>query len=197
MSLDQENQSSDNHIIQQTQCWLKSIIIDLNLCPFANREFIRDSIGYSLCPETDIPACLQRLAEEFHYLDSHPETETSLLIFSAGFSDFNDFLALIHYANLLLEERAYDGIYQLAHFHPEYCFEGVEQDDPSNYTNRSPWPTLHLIREDSLQKAIEKHPNPAEIPNTNIELTRQMGSAKMQALLRHCTTQPQRTDKKT
>jgi len=173
-------------IIEQTRCWLKSTIIDLNFCPFANQEFINNTIYYSVSDSGKLETSLQSLANEFQYLDSHPETETTLLIFSAFANNFDDFLELIDYANQLLDDLDYTSIYQLAHFHPDYHFDGVEETDASNYTNRSPWPTLHIIREKSLQLAIEKYPDTASIPDTNIKLARKLGSAKLQALLNNC-----------
>jgi len=173
-------------IIEQTQCWLKNIIIGLNFCPFANREFINNSIRYFVSEEKTLEPSLQHLAAEFEYLNKHNTTETSLLIFSHGFSDFDDFLELIDFANQLLDDLNYSGIYQLAHFHPDYCFADAKPDDASNYTNRSPYPTLHIIREKSLQLAIENHPNTADIPNTNIKLANKLGLAKMQSLLAAC-----------
>jgi len=175
-----------NAITQQTRNWLKDIIIKLNFCPFANREFLNNSIRYSASEAADLESGLHALAEEFNHLDNHPETETTLLIFPGCFSEFEDFLELIDFANQLLVELGYESVYQLAHFHPDYCFDGVQADDASNYTNRSPYPMLHLIREASLQKAIENHPDPEGIPDTNITLARKLGSDKMQSLLEQC-----------
>lgn len=173
-------------ITQHTKNWLKDIIIKLNFCPFANREFIKNSIRYSVSQSADLESGLYALATELNHLDQHPETETTLLIFPDCFTVFDDFLELIDYANQLLRELGYVSIYQLAHFHPDYCFEGVQASDASNYTNRSPYPVLHIIREESLQKAIESHPDAGSIPDINIILARKMGSAKMQLLLDQC-----------
>ena len=100
--------------------------------------------------------------------------------------EFNEFLILIDLSNQLLEELGYSAVYQLAHFHPDYCFDGVSKDDASNYTNRAPYPILHLIREESLEKAIDNHPDPASIPDTNIKLAREMGVEKFKQLLKQC-----------
>lgn len=178
------NQQAD--ITQHTKNWLRDIIIKLNFCPFANREFLKNSIRYSVSQSTDLESGLHTLAKEFNHLDQNPKTETTLLIFPNSYTTFDDFLELIDYANQLLIELGYESIYQLAHFHPDYCFEGVQVDDASNYTNRSPYPILHIIREESLQKAIETHPDAGGIPDANIMLARKMGSAKMQFLLNQC-----------
>lgn len=171
---------------QQTRCWLENIIIKLNFCPFANRELINQRIRFATDESSQIEAALQRLAIELEFLQQHSDCETSLLIFSHGFSEFDDFLDLIDIANQLIEELNYQGIFQLAHFHPDYCFEGETADDAANFTNRSPFPTLHLLREQSLQQAIDSHPDTSSIPETNIKLARAQGFDKMQALLNHC-----------
>lgn len=178
--------NSQEQIIQQTQCWLKSTIIGLNFCPFANQEFKKKTIRYTVSEDADLESSLHALAEEFRHLDNHADTETCLLIFNHFAESFDDFLELIDYANQLLDDLGYRSIYQLAHFHPQYCFDGEETKDAANYTNRSPYPTLHIIREESLQKAIENHPDPTEIPNTNIKLARKLGAEKLQSLLDEC-----------
>ncbi len=183
-------ETTTEQIIQQTRCWLKSTIIGLNFCPFANREFQKNSIRYEVSAATDLQSRLHHLAKEFQYLDEHADTETSLLIFSQSVNEFDDFLELIDYANQLLEELNYLAIYQLAHFHPHYCFADDEPDDPANYTNRSPFPTLHIIREKSLQQAIESHPDATSIPDNNIKLARKLGTDKLQSMLNSCKNKP-------
>ncbi len=96
-------------------------------------------------------------------------------------------------ANALIEKQGYEGIYQLASFHPDYCFEGVEQDDASNYTNRSPYPMLHLIREASLEKVLAHYPDPEKIPVRNIAYTQEMGQASLQHLLDSCYQETTKT----
>ncbi|MCW8935500.1 MAG: DUF1415 domain-containing protein [Gammaproteobacteria bacterium] len=175
-----------NQIIEETRYWLTSTIIGLNFCPFAKREFTQDTIRYSVSSAIGLESNLHSLAEEFQFLDNHSDTETTLLMFSHAVTDFDDFLELIDYANQLLDDLGYDSVYQLAHFHPLYCFNGVEFDDASNYTNRSPFPTLHIIRERSMQRAIESHPDTTQIPETNIKLARELGAKHLQSLLDIC-----------
>lgn len=173
-------------IISQTQCWLESVIIALNFCPFAKREFVRDSIRYTVSDQTDLALALQAVADECQQLDQQPQTETTLLMFSQGFSEFNDFLELIDMADQLIDQLGYRATYQLAHFHPDYCFAGSDEEDAANYTNRSPWPTLHLLRETSLQRAIEGYPDTSQIPENNIRRARELGKATLQARLQQC-----------
>lgn len=172
--------------IQAVQCWLKNTVIKHNFCPFAQREFDRGSIRYSLIESVDVMSQLEALMLECRYLDEHAETETSLLIYPHGLSIFDDFLDFVALANDLLLDQGYEGIYQLANFHPDYCFADEDEDDPANYTNRSPRPMLHLIREHSLEKAVANYPNPESIPERNIALARSLGMTVLREALEKC-----------
>ena len=178
----------DQPLITATQTWLKTIIIDYSLCPFAKRELDRGSIYFSVNHETDIERCLLDLLSEFERLNTDDGIETSLLIYAEAFKDFDDYLDFLELAEAVLSEQDYEGIYQLASFHPDYRFEGAPKDDPANYTNRSPYPMIHILRETSLEKAIDSYPNPEQIPERNIELMRELGIAKVQSLLAACYT---------
>ncbi len=178
----------DQPLITATQTWLKTIIIDYSLCPFAKRELDRGSIYFSVNHETDIERCLLDLLSEFERLNTDDGIETSLLIYAEAFKDFDDYLDFLELAEAVLSDQDYEGIYQLASFHPDYRFEGAPKDDPANYTNRSPYPMIHILRETSLEKAIDSYPNPEQIPERNIELMRELGIAKVQSLLAACYT---------
>ncbi len=169
--------------IQQTKNWLKQVVIGLNFCPFAKPVFEQEKIHYQLCEMGSLESCLQALMLEVERLDEHPETETTLLIFTRALQDFDDFLDAVAIANDLMEEQDYEGIYQLASFHPDYCFAGSDATDPANYTNRSPYPMLHLIREYRIEQALVHYKNPETIPENNVQLARKMGLEKMQSLL--------------
>lgn len=188
MTASPSSNSDPASIIAQTQCWLESVIIELNFCPFAKREFVRNSIRYTVSEQADLAPALQAVSDELQYLDQHPQTETTLLIFPRGFAEFNDFLELIEMADQLIDQLGYRSVYQLAHFHPDYCFAGCNDEDAANYTNRSPWPTLHLLREASLQKAIERYPDTSQIPDNNISKARELGKPALQARLQKCMT---------
>jgi hypothetical protein len=176
----------EKHPIAVTQSWLKTIIIDYGICPFAQREFERGSIHYCVTANTDIETALLTLVLECERLETEPTIETTLLIFPDSFAAFDDYLDLLELAETLLYQRGYEGVYQLASFHPDYCFEGAKPDDAANYTNRSPYPMLHLLREASIEHALKHYPNPENIPQLNIELTRQLGLEKMKTLLQAC-----------
>jgi len=176
----------DDHCISATQSWLKNIIIEYSICPFAKRELERGSIRFSVNHDNDIERCLLHLMKECDLLDTDDSIATTLLIYADALAVFDDYLDFLELAEALLTEQGYEGIYQLASFHPDYCFEDADQNDPANYTNRSPYPMLHLLRESSIEQAVKAYPHPENIPQRNIELTRQLGLTKMQALLSAC-----------
>lgn len=169
-----------------TQAWLKSVIIEYSICPFAKRELERGSIYFSVNHDTVIEQCLLHLMDECDRLDTEPGIETTLLIYTGAFAEFDDYLDFIEIAESLLTEQGYEGTYQLASFHPDYCFQGSDPDDAANFTNRSPYPMLHLLRESSIEQAVANHPDPENIPQHNIELARKLGLAKMRTLLAAC-----------
>ena len=162
--------------IVQTKQWLEEIVIGLNFCPFAKKEFVNDTIHYQVSASGQIKAALQELSLQYQYLSEHDELETTLVIFSSGFRQFERYLDLVDYANELLVTSGYEGVFQLASFHPDYCFEGEDLDDAANYTNRSPYPTLHLIREKSMARVLSVYQQPEEIPENNIKLAHDKGA---------------------
>lgn len=179
-------QTTDNQTITQTRAWIDAVIVALNFCPFARRELDRDSVRFRVIREDSLEQYLLALIDECLLLDRDPDIETSLLILPQDFASFDAFLDLLEMANALLVEQGYRGVYQLASFHPDYCFADAPANDPANYTNRSPFPLLHLIRESSIERAVANYPQPALIPERNMALAREKGSLEMQALLATC-----------
>ena len=177
---------ADSIIISQTQCWINTVIVGLNFCPFAKREIDTGRVHYQICRDTEIEQALHCLVEECQRLHEDPGVGTTLLIFAEGFQIFESYLDLLELANELLVAQGYEGIYQLASFHPDYCFEGESISDAANYTNRSPYPMLHLIREASLERALEAYPNPESIPKRNIKMARDKGAEQMKEILTKC-----------
>ena len=174
-------------IISQTEKWIKSVVIDLNFCPFASKAMLQKGIRYSVIhEEIELNDLFSHLLNEFNYLDNNAKTETSFLIFKIAFSDFENYLSMVKKTEKQLIKEGYEGIYQLASFHPQYCFAGSNNDDASNYTNRSPYAMLHVLREDSLTKALNLYPHPEKIPENNIELAHKKGLAFMQMLRLAC-----------
>lgn len=178
-----EQKNNDLRVIAQTKKWLETVIIAHNYCPFAKREFDKGSIRYQIIHETEFNSLLESVVQECVWLDQNADTETTLIILPSNLNDFNAFLDCLVLAEDLLTAQGYEGIYQIASFHPDYYFQGSEMDDPANYTNRSPYPMFHLIREASVEKAIENHPNADAIPERNVEHAREQGLDKMKSLL--------------
>ncbi len=173
--------------IQQTRNWVQTVVVKHNFCPFAAAVLNSGSLRVVAAGEgASIESALTRVAEEFYFLESNPDTETTLIILPVGFADFETFLELSGLAGELVNESGFCGIYQVADFHPDYCFAGCEVDDPANYTNRSPWPTLHLIRESSIENAISRHSDPESIPQTNINHCQELGQEFFQEALKTC-----------
>lgn len=171
--------------IEQTKQWLEQVIIGLNFCPFAKKEFVNQTIHYHLSGKEQIKVAMIELLAQCQFLHDNPHVETSLLIYQQGFRDFNRFLDLVDYANDLLVEYGFEGTFQIANFHPEYCFADTDYDDAGNFTNRSPYPTLHLIREESMEKVLKVYKNPEAIPDNNIALAHEKGAQYFQSILTH------------
>ena len=166
-----------------TRQWLEEVVIGLNLCPFARREYEGERIRFAICAEQNPEDLILSFAKELERLEREPALETTLLIFPNALADFFDFLELLDMAQAWLDTQGLEGIYQLASFHPRYQFEGTAPNDPSNYTNRSPWPMLHILREASVEKAVAAHPDTNAIPARNIDLAQEKGLAYWQDLL--------------
>ncbi|MBE9560531.1 MAG: DUF1415 domain-containing protein [Proteobacteria bacterium] len=179
--------AQEQTVIQQTKNWVEQIVIGLNLCPFASRPFQNNHIEYTVNSGDSTEQHLHQLAECFTRLDASAEIETSLLIYPDAYQSFDNYLQLLDLANHLLEDMDYAGSYQIASFHPDYCFEGSTEDDASNFSNRSPYPMLHLIRESGLEKAIANYPDVEQIPDNNIKKLREIGYQEMQKKLKKLT----------
>ena len=176
----------ESEIIEQTEKWIKSVVIDLNFCPFAAKALLKKSVRYIVLKEVDVKQSLEALVQEFEYLSDHKDIETTFIIFANDFVDFKTYLQLVKKAENTLTKEDYDGIYQIASFHPDYCFDGSDSNDAANYTNRSIYPMLHVLREESLTKALALYPSPELIPEHNIALARQKGLQYMQMLRAAC-----------
>ncbi|SHE98716.1 hypothetical protein SAMN02745148_01523 [Modicisalibacter ilicicola DSM 19980] len=163
--------------LDQTRAWVERFVVAHDICPFARRELERDSIRYVMASAENLEEALLALIDECRRLDDDPSIETTLLVLPNGVEDFDDYLDLLGLAEGLLEDQGYEGVYQLASFHPDYCFHGVDEDDPANYTNRSPHPMLHLLREASIERVLASFAHPERIPERNAALLRGMGRA--------------------
>jgi hypothetical protein len=173
-------------IIEQTKKWITDVVIGCNFCPFAAKEIKKKSIHYQIEKSTDKAACLQTLLKECERLNEDENIMTTLLIFPDSFHQFDDFLDLLADAEELLIENDYEGVYQVASFHPQYIFAGAPVNDAANYTNRSVYPMLHLLRETQIDEALERYPNPSSIPDNNIHFAREKGVQYMKLLRDAC-----------
>ncbi len=171
------NTLSDQTIISHTQQWLEKAVIGLNLCPFAKAPYVKEQVRISVSRAKHLDGFLEDLDRELQLLadTSAEETETTLLVQPDLFGDFLTFNDMLELADAAVGEHDLEGVVQIAPFHPDFQFEGTEADDISNYTNRSPYPTLHLIRESSIAKAAEAFPDAAAIFERNIALLEEMG----------------------
>jgi hypothetical protein len=173
-------------VIALTKKWIREVVVGCNFCPFASKELKRGSIYYEVIAVADLEAVLQAAALALQQLDNEPDIETSLLILPNQFQLFDEYLELVELTEALIEKENYEGIYQVASFHPAYLFAGSNDEDPSNYTNRSPYPMLHFLREESVSRAIDSYPDIDGVPERNIRFTQEKGLLFMQQLLATC-----------
>lgn len=178
--------SSSQEIIDQTIAWINKVVIGCNFCPFAARALQKQHVHYQVEDRTDTTVSLESFLNEISRLDKEPHIETSFLIFSHGFEQFDDYLNMASMAEQLLKEKGYEGVYQLATFHPLYRFASSAKNDAADYTNRSIYPMLHLLREASIDKALELYENPGDIPVRNVDFARKKGLTFMKLLSDSC-----------
>lgn len=179
----------DEKTIRPVQQWVETLVVSLNLCPFAKHELLKDRVRFVSTASATEEQLLAALQSELELLDTDPSIETTLLIHPGVLQDFHDYNQFLDDADALLVELGLEGVYQIASFHPDYQFGGTEPDDAENYTNRSPYPLLHILREASLEQAIERYPGVEQIPEQNIALMNLLGRERLQALLSACFTQ--------
>jgi len=176
------------HAITETRAWVERAVIGLNLCPFAKAVQVKGQVRYVVCASAEPEALLSALIDELHALaNCEPsETDTTLLIHPAAltdFLDFNDFLAVV---DDTLDDLGYAGTLQVASFHPQFQFADTGVGDVSNATNRSPYPTLHILREASIDRAVAAFPDPETIFEANIQTLEKLGADGWAALQAQC-----------
>lgn len=177
---------TDEIVIAQTKKWITDVVAGCGFCPFAAKELQRQTVHYEVLMEAELELVLEAVMRLACQLDNDKEIATSLLIMPGSFKKFQDYLDLVDMAETLLINEKYDGIYQLASFHPEYLFAGTNSQDPSNYTNRSPYPMLHFLREEAVSKAVDGFPGIGQVPERNIRFAKDKGLFHMQQLLAAC-----------
>ena len=175
----------ENEVIAATREWLEKAVIGLNLCPFAKAVYVKNQVRFVVSAARSLDGWLEDLDRELDFLAAaDPEAiDTTLLIHPTllpDFLDFNDFMQL---AEAAVDEHGLEGVIQIASFHPRFQFEGTDPDDLGNYTNRAPFPTLHLLREASITRAVAAFPEAETIYQRNIETLEELGQSGWDALL--------------
>jgi hypothetical protein len=169
--------ADDDQIIAATRNWLEKAVIGLNLCPFAKAVHVKQQVRYVVSNATTPEALLETLMDELQLLsDTDPETtDTTLLIHPFVLNDFLDYNEFLDVADAAVEDMQLDGELQVASFHPDYQFADSDVNDIANYSNRSPYPILHLLREESITRAVEAFPEAEAIFDKNIETLEKLG----------------------
>ncbi len=177
---------TNEEVIGQTKKWISDIVVGCNFCPFAAKVLKQQRVYYRVEESAVANICLETFLLEAMRMDDDENIETSFIIFPNAFKKFEDYLDIVSVAEKILQQNGYEGIYQVASFHPLYQFAGAAEDDAANYTNRSVYPMLHLLREDSISTALEHYKDPENIPERNINFAREKGLAYMKLLRDAC-----------
>lgn len=175
--------------LQAVQQWFENVVLGLNLCPFAHRPARAQQIKFVVCESGDETALMASVIREMENLENTTaqEWETTLVITPHLLGDFYDYQFFLDEANRKLKYHHWQGVFQLASFHPHYCFAGVEPDDASNLTNRSPYPIIHILRESSLSDVLAQVENPDEIPHANMQRMDDLSPSEKTALFPYLT----------
>ncbi len=176
---------TNERAIARVRAWIERFVVDLNLCPFARPVVSTDALRIVACESASPEAIATPLITEFDLLSQSSESDiaTSVLVFPEGLEDFDDYLGFLDDAQTLLEEMGLGGEIQIASFHPDYRFEGEPVDAVSHFTNRAPYPLIHLLRETLVTNALDAYPNPERIPERNIQTLERLGLAGIESLL--------------
>lgn len=176
--------TTPEEIIETTRRWLEKAVIGLNLCPFATSVHVKNQIRYVVSHARDLQELYRNLEDELLKLQqaAPEEIDTTLLIHPWILNDFLDYNEFIEVAEACVAELDLEGEIQIASFHPQYQFAGTQVDDIENYTNRAPYPMLHLLRETSIARALQAFPDASDIYLKNIETMKKLGHAGWQAL---------------
>ena len=169
-------------IEQQVRAWLEHFVVGLNLCPFASPVVSSDGLRIKICESTELEQIMQTFLTELDLIQSTSELDiaTTLLVIPNALGNFEEYLDVIDLAETLLIEVGLEGIIQLASFHPLYQFDGEPEESASHFSNRSPYPLIHLLREDMMASALSSFPNPQTIPLKNISTLESIGREEIQ-----------------
>ena len=180
-----DDASVDPDAVERVRRWLERAVIGLNLCPFAKSVYLKQQVRIVVSDASTARALLEELGEELALMRDTPveQVDTTLLVHPQVLQDFLDYNDFLDDAEALVEVLALDGVLQVASFHPHYQFAGTEPDDAENLTNRAPYPILHILREDSVARAVEAYPEPDSIIERNIATMRELGAHGFRKLL--------------
>ena len=172
-------------IIEKSKAWVERFVIGLQLCPFAQQPYEKGQVRFEVCFEKKMEQQLAAFWKEIELLINTSKEKISniILIYPNGVSDFEKYLDLYEIAEQLLSEHKLNKKFQLASFHPNYQFAGTSKNDISNYTNRSPFPFIHILRVREVEAAIKSYPNIEGVPIRNIERMKKMGLAEIKKLM--------------
>ena len=191
--MDEEEIRRAARVVEDTRRWVQRAVIGLNLCPFAKSVEVKQQVRYVVSPASGAKRLLTDLKRELLALAAADPAvmDTTLLMAPDGFAEFLDFNALLERADQLLVDLDLDGVLQIASLHPHYQFADTEADDITNYTNRAPYPTLHLLREESVDRAVAAFPHAEAIFETNMQTMQRLGPAGWAALAVNATAEDQ------
>ena len=163
--------------LDDTRRWLERAVVGLNLCPFAKAVLVKGQVHFAATPADEPGMILEAFAQELEALLARDasERDTTLLVVPQGMDDFLSFLDLVARAERIVRKRGLEGVVQVAHFHPHFVFAGEGEDAVTNFSNRSPYPTLHLLREESLDRAVAAFPDAADIYEANMRRLQELG----------------------
>lgn len=180
--------AGSNIVIARTRYWIEHAVVELNLCPFARKPYEGNQVRYVVSEADQADSLLEDFHRELKFLrdKNAGDVETTLLIHPYVLNDFLDYNDFLGRVDALIEDEGYEGEFQVASLHPDYQFAGTQSDDAENYTNRSPYPVLHLLREEGLARAIAGYARPDKIPERNIRTMERVSAKRMRDLLGEC-----------
>jgi hypothetical protein len=176
---------TNERAIARVRAWIELFVVDLNLCPFARPVVSTDALRIVACESASLKVIATLLITELDLLSRSSESDiaTSVLVFTRGLENFDDYLGFLDDTQTVLEQMGLEGEVQLASFHPDYRFEGEPIDAVSHFTNRAPYPLIHMLRETMVTTALEDYPNPERIPERNIQTLERLGLEGIERLL--------------
>lgn len=173
----------DQRYIVATKKWVKDFVLRLNLCPFAHKVFEEDKIRYQLCNSSAVEELLEFFWQEIEFLTENERFQNTSLIVLPQLTEFENYLSVYYAMETLLEQTEMHEYFQLASFHPNYVFDGSSPNDPSNFTNRSPYPIIHILSVNEVAKGIKTYDKVEEIPFKNIALMKEKGIETLKGML--------------